>query len=90
MIWAKCGSQGIINTENRRSLALMTNYLFSTLFPSANTREDVEQLLRQVSLPKRNVSPQESCVTWIGSAVRELRNAGWGADFKVGRFWTGH
>lgn len=61
-------------------------YIVIGTVPSAQTRDDVKLFLEKVPLPKKNSNPQESCVTWVGNAIRKFRDAYCVADFRVGTF----
>lgn len=47
---------------------------------------DVRGFLEAVPLPKRNQTPQQSCVTWVGNAIRALQGTGWADSFAVETF----
>lgn len=61
-------------------------YIIIGTVPSAWARDDVRAFLEEVPLPKKNSNPQESCVTWVGDAIRKFRDAKCVDDFKVGKF----
>lgn len=54
--------------------------------PSSKSKDDVKALLDEVPLPKRNQSPQQSCVTWVGNAIRTFREAQFVPAFDVVKF----
>ncbi|ROT37803.1 hypothetical protein SODALDRAFT_351032 [Sodiomyces alkalinus F11] len=45
--------------------------------PADKSRDDVQAFLHEVPLPKRHQYPQQSCVTWVGNAIRALGEAQW-------------
>lgn len=61
-------------------------YIVIGTVPSAQTRNGVKLFLEEVPLPKKNSNPQESCVTWVGNAIRKFRDAHCVADFRIGTF----
>lgn len=58
--------------------------------PSNKSRDDIRAFLEGIPLPKKNENPQQSCVTWVGSAIRAFQEAQYIKDFDVGAFmdWT--
>ncbi|KAL7918251.1 hypothetical protein ACQKWADRAFT_249366 [Trichoderma austrokoningii] len=71
--------------DPKRSGKLLGSIIIGTA-PSTTKRDDFELFLRQVPLPIKNMHPQQDCVTWIGNAIRKLRDEHYAADFKVGKF----
>ncbi|KAL7925550.1 hypothetical protein ACQKWADRAFT_284361 [Trichoderma austrokoningii] len=47
---------------------------------------DVRAMLEEVPLPERNRNPQQSCVTWVGNAIRLCRGRKYVDDFDVDMF----
>lgn len=54
--------------------------------PSNKSRDDVRRFLEKIPLPKKNQNPQQSCVTWVGSAIRAFQEAQYVKNFDVGAF----
>ncbi|KAK2592818.1 hypothetical protein QQS21_009486 [Conoideocrella luteorostrata] len=79
--WFRSGT----DVDRTRSGMLLGYIIIGTL-PSQVTRANVGNFLEGVTLPKRNVDPQESCVTWVANAIRKFREYQYINDFNVGKF----
>lgn len=57
--------------------------------PDGASACEVRAFLEGVPLPRRNQTPQQSCVTWVGNAIRALQGTGWAEGFSVGALMEG-
>ncbi|TWU73131.1 hypothetical protein ED733_001230 [Metarhizium rileyi] len=76
---------GRTDVDPTRSGKFLGYIIIGTLPPEV-TRANVGNFLEGVTLPKRNVNPQESCVTWVANAIRKFREYQYVNEFSVGKF----
>ncbi|KAK2863694.1 hypothetical protein FQN49_004090 [Arthroderma sp. PD_2] len=54
--------------------------------PQGTTPQDVNNLLKDVALPRVNTTPIDNCVSWVKAAIQELQKKQWAEDFDIDKF----
>ena len=81
--WWFDAKEGIVDTSRGGRLV---GCIIIGAVPDDTSSREVRAFLEEVPLPKRNQTPQQSCVTWVGNAIRALHEIGWVDDFAVEKF----
>ena len=77
--------RAIQGADPARSGRLLGRIIIGSV-PSNKSRDDIQLFLDNVPLPERNKHPQQSCVTWVGNAIRTFHEAQWVENFNVRDF----
>ena len=84
--WWFDAKEGIVDTSRGGRLI---GRITIGVVPDGTSSCDVRKFLKEVPLPERNQTPQQSCVTWVGNAIRALHEIGWIDRFSVEIFMKG-
>ncbi|KAL4946373.1 hypothetical protein BDV06DRAFT_136977 [Aspergillus oleicola] len=54
--------------------------------PHGISHKEIQAILEEVLVPRKNMRPEENCVTWTRGAIRKLQRTGLVEQFDVKRF----
>ncbi|KAG5984365.1 hypothetical protein E4U55_005040 [Claviceps digitariae] len=54
--------------------------------PGEVSNDELVTFFHTIPLPVKNTHPQQSCVTWVASAIREMQSLGWAWKFDIDQF----